>query len=81
MFTSDPCPGCDRAKPMIKKLQDSHLFDFKEISANKEQALVDHYNVWSTPTFIMFLNDDKGKWTTAVEDVKRFVVANAALKM
>lgn len=78
-FSTEDCPACDIAKPIIKGLARKLGIDVKELDPTNEIELAQRYEVEILPTFVL-LNDD-GERIESVEGMIDESIAASLLSL
>ena len=61
-FSTEDCPACDIAKPIIKGLARKYGISVQELDPTNEIELAHKYNVAILPTFVL-LNENGERYT------------------
>ena len=62
-FSASWCPGCQRVKPTVQKLQKQGL-PIRIVDVDRERALVEKLGVQRIPTFILLIRDQVAQRVT-----------------
>jgi len=78
-FSTEDCPACDIAKPIVKGLARKYGISVQELDPTNEIELAQLYNVAVLPTFVL-LNED-GERIESVEGMVDEQIAMSLLSL
>lgn len=78
-FSTEDCPACDIAKPIVKGLARKYGISVKELDPTNEIELAQKYNVAILPTFVLL--NEEGERIESVEGMIDEQIAMSLLSL